>query len=292
MPAAITHYLLAERVMEEIKKKDLQQNLDGDAFFWGAQGPDFLFFHRALPWWKGESLREYGSRIHRAKPSETISILKEYMVSGGGLAQSYMCGFLCHYSLDRTAHPFVNDSAAKLLERHPEQSLFVFHNEIESALDVIMLRYERNEIPFDFDLRNTLPENSGVQNMIASMYDFLLGRMFGVSVGRSCLQQATEDARHAMRYLNDRTALKRQFLRRFEDKAKKPWILSSLLRPMCEEDGWDYANTLYNVWEKDGVPHSESFFDLFESAVAQAMDMIEEYFSGKSPEEITQDIPF
>ena len=80
MPAAITHYLLAERVMEEIKKKDLQQNLDGDAFFWGAQGPDFLFFHRALPWWKGESLREYGSRIHRAKPSETISILKEYMV--------------------------------------------------------------------------------------------------------------------------------------------------------------------------------------------------------------------
>ncbi len=291
MPAVITHHLLAQRVLEEIKAKGLQQNLDGDAFFWGAQGPDFFFFHRVLPWWKGESLSEYGGRLHKAKPSEIIAALREYASGGGGLAQSYMCGFFCHYSLDRTAHPFIHDSERKLLKLHPEQSLTVFHNEIEATLDVIMLRYERNDLPIDFDLRTALPANSGVQNMVASMYDYLLGQMFGVSVGRPQVFQATEDARRALGHLNDRTTLKRRFVRGMEDIAKKPHILSCLLRP-AEDGKWDYANAMHNTWEKDGELHEESFFELFDAAADGAMKMIEDYFSGKSPLEITQDIPF
>ncbi len=292
MPALMTHYLLAERVMEEIRKKGLQQNLDGDAFYWGAQGPDFFFFHRALPWWRGGSLSEYGSRLHKALPSQTIAALKEYATSGGGLSQSYMCGFFCHYSLDRTAHPFILASAQKLLELHPHQSLTVFHNEIESQLDVIMLRYERNELPVDFDLRTALPENSGVQSMVASMYDFVLGQMFGVSVGRPAVFQTTEDARRALRYLNDRTTMKRRVLRKIENMTGKPHTASCLLRPAVETGNWDYANTLHNSWEHKGQTHRETFFDLFEMAVADAMKMIEGYFAGENPLEITQDIPF
>ena len=53
MPAAITHYLHAKRVLEAMQKRESSFQMVGDAFYWGAQGPDFLFCSRFLPWQKG-----------------------------------------------------------------------------------------------------------------------------------------------------------------------------------------------------------------------------------------------
>ena len=69
MPAAITHYLHAKRVLEAMQKRESSFQVVGDAFYWGAQGPDFLFCSRFLPWQKGEKLSAYGSRLHDLTPT-------------------------------------------------------------------------------------------------------------------------------------------------------------------------------------------------------------------------------
>ena len=290
MPAAITHYYHSQRVLEEIKP--LFPQCQEDAFTWGAQGPDFFFCHRFLPWQRGEKLDMYAESLHDTPPSQTLSVMRDYYWSSGKdpVSLSYIYGFLCHYALDRLAHPFVEYGAARLLELHPDQTGEVFHNQIESALDVIILRYERGELPTDFNLKRTLPKNLPVQQKIAALYSDILERLYGKKIPQSLVLQATKDGRQIFGLLNDRTSLKKNLVEKFE-KVRK---ISCHIRPMSEGDE-DYANLLHSEWHwpmDSKEIHDESFFDLFEAAVPQAVHLILNYLDSENLRELTQDIPF
>lgn len=166
MPAAITHYLHAKRVLEAMQKRESSFQVVGDAFYWGAQGPDFLFCSRFLPWQKGEKLSAYGSRLHDLTPSLLFRAIKQYETAHSNEPlPSYILGFLCHYSADRICHPFISFGAQTLLKEDPSQSEEVFHNQIESALDTIMLRYETAQLPLEFPLKRAVPKNESVMRL-------------------------------------------------------------------------------------------------------------------------------
>ena len=146
MPAAITHYYHALRVLELWKPNHTE--VERDAFLWGAQGPDLLFYHRALPWQKGESLSSFGERLHQESVSRTVSILHEYgEAHPSECVWSCIAGFLCHYAADRICHPFIEAQARELLKIQPDQDAQIAHHEMESALDVVLLRYEAGALP-------------------------------------------------------------------------------------------------------------------------------------------------
>lgn len=61
LPALITHYQFALRVLARLKQAG-KPPADRDAFLLGAQGRDLFFFHRVLPWEAGEKLRPARAR--------------------------------------------------------------------------------------------------------------------------------------------------------------------------------------------------------------------------------------
>lgn len=296
MPAAITHFLQAERIMEELKKKDDHLLLNRDAFLWGAQGPDFLYCHRFLPWQRGESLKQYAEKLHHEKPSRIFSAMREYYntTSQDRIVLSYIYGFVCHYSLDRIGHPFINCGALLLLLQHPEQTEEILHNQIESSLDVIMLRYERSELPLDFSLKWTVPKNQVVQAKIAELYSSILNRLYGLMDAETVLLQATNDCRLIFGLLNDRTTIKKSIIEKYEKRHGKHSV-SCHIRGISEGDEYDYANTLLEEWHwppADGTPRNESFFDLYEHSVTDSLELIENYLTVEDFGERTQEIPF
>lgn len=151
MPAAITHFLHSQRVLAETKQAE-QSTFSSEAFAWGAQGPDFFYCHRFLPWWRGQCLAGCGDRLHDAPPASTLASMWRYVREHpeDGYAKSYAQGFLCHYAADSVCHPFVEYWASRMAEENPPQTESVCHNEIESALDLIMLRSERGCFPLNF----------------------------------------------------------------------------------------------------------------------------------------------
>ena len=60
MPACLTHYYFAKTVARFLGETGLEKSPE---YLWGAQGPDFLFCHRYLPWMKGRNLRDYGDKL-------------------------------------------------------------------------------------------------------------------------------------------------------------------------------------------------------------------------------------
>lgn len=266
MPASLAHALHANRVLDELHSSDDPHITDKTAFFWGAQGPDFLYTHRYLPWQSGESLAPYGEAIQAAAPALVLpAMLAYWQEEPDDSVLSYLYGFVCHFSLDSAAHPFVNACAARLHEVDPSQTAEVWHHEEESALDTILLRRECGKLPVEVSIKNLLPRDEAVQRKIADLYAWLLEQSFRRRDTEELCFEATCDARAAMAWMNDRTGLKRRLLRTLEGKG--PHRYSCHLRPLSEEGDFDYANVQREPWAPQ---RSDSFFDIYDAAIEQA----------------------
>jgi hypothetical protein len=279
MPAAITHFLQAEKVMDGLEKLDTRYPVDRDAFLWGAQGPDFLYCHRCLPWQRGNSLKQYAEKLHREKPLELFKVMREYVTekNPNQVVESYLYGFLCHYSLDRISHPYIQYHTKVLLEKNAGQNEAFLHNQIESVLDTIMLRYEKGRLPVEFNLKWTVPKNRGIQSQIADLYAFVFYQLYGLNDSRTELFQATEDCRRVFGLLNDRTTMKKALAERLE-KRKKLCGLSCRFRPVSEGDEYDYANVLLSDWYwplDNRVVRNENFFTLYDQSIQESLDLIQ-----------------
>lgn len=295
MPAAITHYLQCQRVLKLLEKSDSPVSVSREAYFWGAQGPDFFACHRFLPWWKGESLSRFGDRLHSAPPAGTLAAMWRYVDEHpqDAYARSYAMGFLCHYAADSVCHPFVQSQAEGMHRAEPSQSVEVCHNELESALDLIILRYERAALPSELPLKRTVPHHPEAEHSIASLYASVLQTLFGAQIPEERLLECLEDCRKIFSLLTDRTGLKKNLLRTLEKNKQR--AISCHIRGMTEDGDIDYANTLHEIWRwppETGEERCESFFELYESSIERAAELIQEAPVCRDFAILTENIPF
>ena len=126
---------------------------------------------------KGKSLKEYGNKLHGTKPSLTFSAMRDFLVRHSDpVYRSYVMGFLCHYALDSTAHPYINAFAETLLRERPYETHTTLHGEIEAALDAIVLRRETGLLPNEVNLKHMFPKNEAVQRRIAKLFRHVLSK--------------------------------------------------------------------------------------------------------------------
>lgn len=295
MPAMISHYFLALKALDRYRAKG-GAPVDRDAFLWGAQGPDFLFFQIPFPWRKTRNLNTLGRRMHREDPSRLLTAFRAYSIrrKSDDLTRSYLLGFLCHYSMDRTIHPFIYAQIASLRKQYPKSPDTFLHCQIESALDVIVLRYEKAELPTEFNLKKAIPKNRDVQEAIARIYAELFYKLYGSRVQAGAVLQAERDCRFVVGLQNDRTGLKKQFFQRLEKRHDK-YLCSCFFRGVVEEEGFDYANILSSPWSwpVDSVrKRSESFFDLYKRSAEESARFMLQIYQTDDMSSLSGKIPF
>lgn len=274
MPAVISHYLHAERALE-VYLAHGGNPVDRNAFLWGSQGPDFLFCQMPFPWRKTLGLRKLGQRIHKEDPLPILSAMRDYSAQNpeDNIAHSYLLGFLCHYSFDRTAHPYVYAQVAALKYQYPRSRDEFLHSQIETSLDVILLRYERGELPTQFNLKKAYPKDAAVQDRIAEIYSFLFQKVYGRNVEEKSILETERDCRFLTGLQNDRIGLKKQFLYYFEKKHGH-YFLSCLFRGVMEDEDFDYANILSSPWSwpvSNQEKCTDSFLKLFELSIQESV---------------------
>ena len=102
MPDIVMHTIFGEEVLDR-----LQIEVDRDIYSFGLVGPDpFLFYHFYLPPFI-HRVNRYSSIMHRRHTGDYLVELA-YRSRQNPEAFSYLAGFLCHYALDSTVHPYVN----------------------------------------------------------------------------------------------------------------------------------------------------------------------------------------
>lgn len=296
MPAMITHYLLGRRMLPLSGLPVIKRQ---DAFLLGNQGPDLLYFFRAYPWLVGKAGLPLGNALHEVRPSDLVEILREIVretpAEDQAIVQSYVQGFLCHYTADRMIHPFVGywQDHLKMLRPEFANDDNPYHYYIESALDTLFLRHENGEIVTAFPLTKVLPKkDKQLERALARFYHQLLKKAVGKTVSEKQLRHLIPDMRQSMMLMTDSTELKGKAIRFYERLRKKGAWYSALLRTK-EVTDLDYANLKHRMWLKeDAVVSKQDFYELCDEVTEQAARILIGFEGGASGMDLTNDIDF
>ena len=120
MPAIFTHVQFGKDVIASLPYTFSKlARMHPQCFYLGTQGPDLLFYHKPLKR-KNNPTRKKGWALHEIAPEEfflngaqfLLNDKSNYDAEGNFTPQSkeaaYLLGFLCHFSLDYSLHPYID----------------------------------------------------------------------------------------------------------------------------------------------------------------------------------------
>ncbi len=301
MPAVVSHYLLARRVLARLEKSGGNVIPCPDAFILGASGPDVFFGHRVMPWQKGKSLSKISNIMHEYGGAAMLNLLFAYgEASGGDAAYSYALGFCTHFAFDSIAHPYIvgrceSEAGDKRIpigvfsKAHPKVSeglslASVLHNRIEAELDSVFLMKDMHIPIRKFSFRTTCPnDRETVSSCADALREYLMAAGLVDDPDHEEVMRAFTDWRRALVLLDDRLLLKKAFLEKMEKLLDLPPTLSIFYRSCKIDIPRDCANFSHTEWTSsfDGSKHSESFFELVSKAEDYSLRLINKLISGE-----------
>ena len=132
MPDFAVHSIFGE---ELLPSPQVQNILPGPRelapWQWGLQGPDPLFFRGGTS--------PVGSRMHQAPPEKLFQAMVRQLGRLSGpprdTAAAWLWGFLAHYVLDRTVHPYVLAKQKEMARLIPGATGNALHYQVETDMD-------------------------------------------------------------------------------------------------------------------------------------------------------------
>lgn len=273
MSAIICHYYHGKRVMEEANFKPAEQS----AFTLGLQGSDL--FRYSLLFGKDSSTEAaaFCEAMTDVELQKLSDFFAQHAEGGNSAMVSYAQGIACYCALEAEVRPFILYGAEMIPTLNSEQSKEDARNLVESSLDIIVLRYETGKLGTSFNLKQAVPMDDTLQGMLAALYAKFYTELTGKTIGEALVAELLAEGVRGIGKLNDRTMMKRQFLKRREKKKKQVGGWSSLFRNVSEDEDYDYANVCENEWQwplETGEIRTSTYFDLYEAAVVNAASLL------------------
>ena len=107
----MVYHRLDPEIQEKIKKYQITYQI-------GLHGPDILFYVR--PFHKNR-FNQMAHRLHREEAAGFFERGRElYQKTGNDEILVYLLGFICHFMLDSTCHPYISEYMKKTGARHDE----------------------------------------------------------------------------------------------------------------------------------------------------------------------------
>ena len=228
MPSVLTHdFFGRDAYAGAAQELGFTTTDEMDAFLLGNQGPDPLFYLVGNPLFdKGSHV---GEIMHDEKPSELFLAFRTALDSMEGdayvHARAYLAGFLCHYLLDRTAHPLIFaqehalcDSGRGGLSRAYHSTV---HANIEREIDEMMLYRKRSCTIAQYKpYEEVLNGGEEVLEAGDELYDRAIPQVFGHEIAPNAFSMAVHLFRIANRLFYSEKGRKRMLIGGIERIAK------------------------------------------------------------------------
>lgn len=305
MPAIITHHQFGCTTLEDLGVSYFETPQEQQAFLLGNQGPDPLFFCALTP-----TLAPYhkiGNLMHGNHPALLLANLvqctSQVPTSAQAVLHAFVSGFVCHYLLDRSAHPLIYAQQYALcnagIEGLSEQDGREVHAVIESELDeMVLFRQTGNTIahfvPYKeilrIDEQNLAAISYAVHTTVLATYDHL--------VPAHLYARSVHNYRLVEQVLYSPRGFKRSCFGMAERRFRRhSYIQAFSPRPVALETSV-FGNHEHARWTNPFTQeHSTlSFEDIYEQALNEAREWIpriqEQGLSKDAAHELTNDLTF
>lgn len=279
MPGFATHYLFGISTFHHIKDKVIHNVLKRHyhAYSLGLQGPDLFFYY--LPGFRKHP--NPGSIAHNSRTGDFLRELIEgsQTFSKRGereIALSYTAGFLGHYTLDTTCHPYIY---FKTHYRENTPEYFGRHVYLETDIDQKLLMEKKNLLPSGFYQERTICLNHKERRVIARLLYFAYHKVFpDLKLTYPDMYAATLFMPFGVFILHDPYGKKKTFARKIE----KRFVGYPYVSPLIPSDKLrfttDPLNRKHRIWKNPwdtSIVSTDSFYDLFEKAQIKYLHRLE-----------------
>lgn len=280
MPDLTMHFLFGEDIVAELSDSFKPYIFKHEGVFnFGAQGPDVLFFRRAI---SGKSrLPKLGSSIHEVKVKESFDFIKKYINETAGFERetliAYFMGYIGHYFLDKTVHPYVFYNQARLKNVYPDRTDTEIHVKFEADMDSVFYMHRMKQPVSRFSVRKNLDISDPERNIIAKLYYELLKNVYGAKVYLLNIEKSFSDMINLSSLFYDRFGLRTfaaDSASRFYGNAMK--LTTHIKRNYVYKD---VLNEKKSTWFYPGEREKtsdESVYELYQEALDGAVKAIGE----------------
>lgn len=281
MAGTLTHAIFAEDLYSKFDKKKqkiFQNYLENMKTF--AQGHDILFFYYSLNLKKGNYIRKKGSYFHKNNTKKffinLISYIKNNNLENNIEILSFLYGYICHYSLDHTVHPYVTYKSGIFKSKKKETYKYNSkHSEIETYIDFYMIK---NVKKLDNFSNFCLNYNKPSKNLI-EMINYVFYESYDVkNIGKYYFKSLNimKKLYKLLRYDYSGIKLKcYKFIDKFLPKScKKLYPISYHIN--LNNDNY-YLNLNHKKWNHPrykNETYNDSFLDLYNKALDEAYNII------------------
>ncbi len=268
MPNVWAHFIFGQQVLKHLDELSLCK---GDhrlhTFNLGCQGPDFLFYHRFLPWQQSSALNRMGTEMHNRHCGPVLMTLLD-AVSGRDVSREhpddatvYALGFVLHHILDRHVHPYVFSKSGFRKWDHQR-----FEIMMDTLIAAELWSVDTTKTPTWKHVRTA----GGFPEPIIDAFETAAGEFYpelAPQIARRQWNEAKRDFTAAQRLFHDPTGLRRKLT----FGQLEPFVF----KPVASE--LDILNTAEQPW-LDPVSgdhyHSESVWTLWNRALEDAIAVI------------------
>lgn len=274
MPSGYLHLTCAIRAMERAGLSGLSR----EAFILGAHGPDPLFTLGIFPLRFSSKPLPYGKALHTTRTGAHLMALLE-RAKGAGIAQrSFAMGFLTHYALDSTVHPYVYAHSDDPKKGYSS----ALHMRLEKQWDALYHRRDGGRgTPYAMP---GISEAKPFWPAVAALWQSALAEAYPeLSITADALLKAFSDAERAGRLTHSGTGIKYAAVWCLERLLGRPALLTSQMTPRFVSRK-DIENSAHRTWRAKSEPlreRTEGLSELFEMAVERAAALLlfaERYF--------------
>ena len=198
------------------------------------------------------------------------------------IAQSYALGFMGHYLLDSTCHPYIYARS----NSYQKKDSIGRHILLETDIDNSLLWFFKRKLPSEFHQTAVISLTKEQMHIVSALLVIAFRQTYPkLTITKNQILQAIKAIQKGTRMLYDATGIKKAFIHRLESVFPGHPILSSLIA----KDNFLYFKDPCNIchkhwknpWNEDNI-YTESFFDLFEKAQTEYLTLLfvaENYFS-------------
>lgn len=279
MSSITTHYFFGEEMVRRFSDF-LPDEACREAFLFGNQGPDPLFF--CFTSLESRKIRSMGLWIH---DKHCMAALKELLKPWGGenpaLIRAYQMGMLCHYALDRNVHPYVYRTEPLLLASGVVDRDYRFpHSRIESNLDVILLHHLGSSA-YEFNPADVLPESALIDGTIGAFYRRLARKIYDWDIPTKEFVRTFANMRFVERLLHSKLGIKRRVISPIDHYVLGDSFYRAMSLTDLDYHRFDYANVAHDEWvNRKGETVTWDLFELLQDALADAEQMIWSWLDG------------
>lgn len=282
MPATVTHSVFAKDVFD-ILPTDISNKLNLKDCKMFSQSVDSLKFYNLFSIFPGKDIRKFQGFFHRNKSQDFFINLLRFIHDNElevDDVYSFLVGFICHYALDSTLHPYIIYKTGIFKKGVP--STYKYNNVhafMENFLDNDIIRRRLKKDPYKFDVCAYCFHIHPFSNDLSHLINYTFYNTFKIRGMSDTYYKSLKQMKNAIRLFRmDRYGVKKniyKFVDTITPKSCYRFEAISYHYPL--EDKHNFLNNNNHLWRNPAIydmTSTESFADLYIKAIKKAKVLI------------------